>query len=239
MWGLDIVVLFPTALGNRKFFIAAIDYFTKWIEAEALAFIKKKDVKKFVWNNIITQFEIPKAPILDNGTQFDGRIFRGFCEEHKIKSYNSTLAYPQANGQAEALNEVILDGLKKRLEKVKGKWIEELPHVLWFYRTTLRWSTREMPFALAYDMGTVIPLEISLPIIRSKNFDLDLNGEAIALELDLAKERMKKTLIHIAAYQQELSRKYNKIVHPRQFKVGDWVLLKVTGNTVIPGDGKL
>ena len=39
-------------------------------------------------------------------------------------------AYPQGNGQADAVNEVIVGGLKKRLNEAKGKWVEELPHVI-------------------------------------------------------------------------------------------------------------
>ena len=38
--------------------------------------------------------------------------------------------YPQGNGQAEAINKVIVNGLKKRLDDAKGKWVEELSHVL-------------------------------------------------------------------------------------------------------------
>ncbi|GMP45913.1 hypothetical protein CsSME_00014254 [Camellia sinensis var. sinensis] len=129
-------------------------------------------------------------------------------------------------------------GESKR-QKAKGKWAEELPHVLWAYRTTPQRSTGETPFSLAYGMEAVIPLEVGLPTIRSENFDPDLNDEAITLELDLAEERREKTLVHIASYQQELSRKYNKTVHPRQFKIGDWVLRKVMGNTMVPGDSKL
>ena len=94
-----------------------------------------------------------------------------------------------------------MDGLKKRLEKAKGKWAEELPHVLWAYRTTPRRSTGETPFSLAYGMEAVIPLEVGLSTIRSKNFDPDLNGEAITLELDLAEERRDRALVHIASYQ--------------------------------------
>ncbi|XP_028075182.1 uncharacterized protein K02A2.6-like [Camellia sinensis] len=131
--GLDIVGPLPTTLGNRKFFIAATNYFTNWVETEALASIKEKVVKKIFWQNIITRFRILMALISNNDTQFDGRIFRGFCEEHKIEFYNSTPAYPHANGQAEASNKVVLDGLKNRLEKAKGKWAEELPHDLWAY----------------------------------------------------------------------------------------------------------
>lgn len=170
LWGLDIVGPLPAAPGNRKFFIATTDYFTKWVEAEPLATIKEKDVKKFVWQNIVTRFGIPKALISDNGTQFDGKLFRGFCEELRIEFYNSTPAYPQSNGQAEASNKTILDGLKKRLEKAKGKWAEELPNVLWAYRTTPRRSTGETPFALAYGMEAVIPLEIGMPTIQSESF---------------------------------------------------------------------
>ena len=88
-------------------------------------------------------------------------------------------------------------------------------------------------------MEVVIPLEIGLPTIRSENFDPELNEEAIALELDLAEERRERALVHIASYQQELSRNYNKTVHPRQFKIGDWGLRKVMGNTLVPGDDKL
>lgn len=169
MWGLDIVGPLPTAPGNRKFFIAATDYFTKWVEAEPLATIKEKDVKRFVWQNVVTRFGILKILISDNGTQFDGCLFRGFCEDLKIEFYNSTPAYPQSNGQAEASNKTILDGLKKRLEKAKRKWAEELPSVLWAYRTTPRRSTRETPFALAYGMEAVIPLEVGIPTLRSES----------------------------------------------------------------------
>nr|GFB15273.1 reverse transcriptase domain-containing protein [Tanacetum cinerariifolium] len=38
-WGIDITGPFPVAAGGLKFLIVAIDYFTKWIEAKAVATI--------------------------------------------------------------------------------------------------------------------------------------------------------------------------------------------------------
>ena len=73
-WGLDIVGLFPKAVGNKKYLLVGIDYFTKWVEAEPLANIKDVDAKRFVWKNIVTRFGVPHVLISDNGLQFDSKV---------------------------------------------------------------------------------------------------------------------------------------------------------------------
>ena len=108
------------------------------------------DVKKFVWKNIVTRFGVLNSLIFDNGLQFDSRAFREFCCDLGIKNRYSTPAYPQSNGQAEAINKTILNGLKKRLDGVKGRWAKDLPNVLWAYRTTPKRSTGENSFSLTY-----------------------------------------------------------------------------------------
>ena len=97
----------------------AVDYFTKWVEAEALANIQDMDVKKFVWKNIVTRIGVPESLVSDNGLQFDNN-------DLDIKNRYSTPAYPQSNSQAEATNKVIVNRLKKRLEGAKGGWTKEL-----------------------------------------------------------------------------------------------------------------
>ena len=124
-------------------------------------------MKKFVWRNIVTRFGIPYAFISDNGLQFNNKAFRRCCSELGIRNNYSTPTYPQGNGQAEATNKVILDGLKKRLDEVKGKWVDELPHVLWSYRTTSRRSTGETPFSMTYGVEEVIPVEMEFPTMRT------------------------------------------------------------------------
>ena len=98
-----------------------VDYFTKWVKAEALINIWDVDVKKFVWKNIVIRFGVSDSLISNNGLQFDSRAFREFCCDLGIKNRYSTLAYPQSNGQAEAINKTILNGLKKRLDGTKGR----------------------------------------------------------------------------------------------------------------------
>ena len=106
------------------------DYFTKWVEVEPLVNIRDADVKKFVWKNIVTRFGILHSLISGNGLQFDSKSFKRYCSDLGITNRYSTLTYPQGNGQAETVNKVIVSGLKKRLDDAKGRWVEELPHVL-------------------------------------------------------------------------------------------------------------
>ena len=112
------------------------DYFTKWVEVEPLANIRDVDAKKFIWRNIVTRFGVPRTLILGNGLQFDSKAFKTYCYELGIANKYSTPTYPQRNGQAEVVNKVIVNGLKKRRDGAKERWIEELPHVLWTYRIT-------------------------------------------------------------------------------------------------------
>ena len=147
-WGLDIVMPFPKVAGTKRYLLIGTDYFTKWVEAEPLANIRDVDVKKFIQKKIVTRFGVPHSLISDNGLQFDSEAFRRYCCELGIINRYSTPTYPQGNGQAEAVNKVIMNGLKKRLDDAKGRWVEELPHVLWTYRTTPRRSTEETPFSM-------------------------------------------------------------------------------------------
>ena len=146
------------------------------------------DVKRFIWKNIITRFRVPNVLISDNGLQFDSKAFRKYCSDMGIKNGYSTLAYPQGNWQAEAVNKVIVNELKKRLDNAKGRWVEELPYVIWTYRTIPRKSTRETPFSMTYRAEAVIPLENGFPTMRTNAFTSDENSELLRKNLDLIEE---------------------------------------------------
>ena len=119
-WGLDIMGPFPTALRQLKFLVVGIDYFTKWVEVKALATITEKNIRNFVWRNIICKYGIPRVLVSNNGKQFDNSAFRDFCTELGIKNHNSSPAYPQANEQVEVTNRSLLKIIKTRLEGAKG-----------------------------------------------------------------------------------------------------------------------
>ena len=177
--------------------------------------------------------------ISNNGLQFDSKAFRKYCSDLGIKNRYSTPAYPHGNGQAEAVNKVIVNGLKKRLDNAKGRWVEELPHVLWTYRTTPRKFIGETPFSMTYGAEAVIPLENGFPTMKSSAFTLDGNNKLLKKNLDLIEERREDARVQLAYYQHKLKQGYDMNVKLRPLAPGDLVLRKVVGNTKNPVWGKL
>nr|KYP38827.1 Retrovirus-related Pol polyprotein from transposon 17.6 [Cajanus cajan] len=207
VWGMDILGPFPPGRGQVKFLVVAVDHFTKWIEAEALATITANNVQKFFWKNVVTRFGIPYALITDNGLQFTDRRFNEFLTELGVKHKMTSVEHPQSNGQAEAANKVILKELKRRLGQAKGSWPDHLPDILWAYRCTPQSSTRETPFRLTYGTDAMIPVEVGEPSLRRTQFDEDTNREALNIEMDLVEEIRDQALINMEACRTRLAKK--------------------------------
>lgn len=66
--------------------MVAVDYFTKWVKAKALANIQDMDVKKFVWKSLVTMFGVSESLVSDNRLQFDSKVFRKCCRDLGIKN---------------------------------------------------------------------------------------------------------------------------------------------------------
>ncbi|XP_042416022.1 uncharacterized protein LOC122005152 [Zingiber officinale] len=169
--GMDIVGPFPMAPGQRPFLLVAVDYFSKWVEAESLAQITEDAVIQFLWKNILCIFGIPHKLVSDNGRQFQGQRIQAWCKEFDITQEFTSVAYPQNNGQTEVINREIVRGLKVKLDHVGGNWVKELPSILWTYRTTPRESTGLTPFHLVYGNEAVVPIEIGVPSVRRILYD--------------------------------------------------------------------
>ncbi|XP_058208269.1 uncharacterized protein LOC131321289 [Rhododendron vialii] len=203
------------------------DYFSKWVKVEPLATITEADVRRFVWRNIVTRFNIPYSIVSDNGSQFIGKDLTSLYAEFGIRFFNFTPVYPQGNGQAEATIKIGCARIKRRLNSKRGKWAEELPRVLWVYRSTPTCSTGQMPFSMAFGMEVVIPLESRFPTLKTENFDPKTNGEDVEQKLILAEEKRDDAQLKLVEYQQQVTRGYNRSVQTKTFKPDDLVWRKV------------
>ena len=115
--------------------------------------------------------------------------------------------------------------------------MDELPGVLWAYRTTSRKPNGASPYALTYGMEAIIPTEIGMPTLWTE-IPRNTNTKAITKVLDMVDELRESTSIRIASYQQRMTNLNNRSVMPCTFQVEGLVLRRVFENTADSTTGK-
>ena len=93
-WGIDIMGPLPCGKKQVKFIVVAIDYFTKWVEAEHSTVIMEAKIQHFIWKNLVCRLGIPRVIISDNGRQFDSHKFKDFCISYiRISRYDNLIFF--------------------------------------------------------------------------------------------------------------------------------------------------
>jgi ribonuclease HI/transposase InsO family protein len=203
VWGQDLVGPLQKAPGGFKHLLVAIDKFSKWIEVRPLTSIRSEQVVAF-FTNIIHRFGVPNSIITDNGTQFTGKKFLDFCEDHHIRVDWAAVAHPMTNGQVERANGMILQGLKPKiyndLNKFGKRWIKELPSVVWSLRMTPSRATGFSPFFLVYGAEAILLTDLEYGSPRTKAYDDQSNQTSREDSLDQLEEARDVALLHSAQY---------------------------------------
>ncbi|GKE82505.1 reverse transcriptase domain-containing protein [Tanacetum coccineum] len=105
VWGLDFMGPFPESRGN-KYILVAVDYVSKWVEAQALPTNDARVVVKFL-RQLFARFGVPKALISDRETHFYNSQLEKALQRYGVTHKLSTAYNPQSNGQSEVTNRAI------------------------------------------------------------------------------------------------------------------------------------
>eukprot|EP00253_Pinus_taeda_P020495 PITA_20495 len=119
-WGLDFIgEIHPSSLGQHKWILTAIDYFTKWIEAIPCRQTNDSTIIQFLESNILSRFGCPEKIITDNAASFKSKKMINFSHKYHITLGHSTAYYSQGNGLAKSSNKSLINIIKKVLEENK------------------------------------------------------------------------------------------------------------------------
>ncbi|VFQ80238.1 unnamed protein product [Cuscuta campestris] len=217
-WGIDLVGALPKSRKHARWVVVAIDYLTKWVEVKPLSRITEQQMMKFIGTNILCRFGVPEQKVTDNGTLFEGRKFTQFLKTWGIQHGKASVAYPQDNGQEENANHIVLDGIKKKLQAKGSSWVDELPRILWAYRTTPRRATTDTPFGLAYGFEARALVEAVLHTWREQQYDPHGNEENQGIELNFVEERRVEARIWPKNYKKQVKYYFDKRVKPKAFQ---------------------
>ncbi|GKF31018.1 reverse transcriptase domain-containing protein, partial [Tanacetum coccineum] len=139
VWGLDFMGSFPDSRG-KKYILVAVDYVSKWVEAQALPINNARVVVKFL-KALFAGFGVPKALISDRRTHFCNSQLEKALLKYGVTHRISTTYHPQTNGQTEVTNRAIKHILERSVRYNLKDWSEKLNDALWAFRTAYKTST--------------------------------------------------------------------------------------------------
>ncbi|MCO5579092.1 hypothetical protein L7F22_032944 [Adiantum nelumboides] len=123
-WEIDFVgsIAPPTYRMHTQYIIVAIDYLTKWVEAKATAKNDAKTTAQFLYENIFTKYGLSIEIVSDRKTHFINEVFEFLLDEFMVIHRKSAPYHPQANGQADSMNKILVTILTKIVSDSRADW---------------------------------------------------------------------------------------------------------------------
>ena len=222
--GVDVVQFVRSDAGNQ-YAAVFIDYLTKWVEVFPTKDQTALTIARLLVEEVISRHGVPRELLSDRGAAFLSSLIQEVCKVMGLRKVNTTAYHPQGDGLVERFNRTLIEMLSKTVKQGGKDWDDQLPYVLFAYRTSVQESTQESPFHLLYGRDPCLPTEeaLAMPATRHQ-FDVGSYQEELVTGLqkawELARQQVKKA-------QQRQRRNYDRTAGPVKLRVGDRVYLYI------------
>lgn len=166
---IDLMDTLQVTKRKNRFIVVATDYLTKFAEVRALKTSVKNEVARFMYERIVTRFDILLEVVSDNVQQFTSDVWKDLMGRLAIKHRFTTMYKPSTNGLMEQTNKTLCSMLAKeaKTRMNASDWNLKIHHAMWVYNSTFKRATGFSPFRLAYGMEALLPIEYELMTLRT------------------------------------------------------------------------
>ena len=199
--------------------LVILDRYTKMVKyIPVQKTINAVELAELFMEQIVTQFGLPDGIVSDRGSVFTSEFWSSVCYHLSVRRRLSTAFHPQTDGQTERQNQVLEHYLRCYSNADQNNWAKILPLAEFAYNNSTHSATGQPPFFLMYGYHPKMQYEVEGDSIQGR---VPAAYERVKSLLHYRKEMEEHLRIAVASY----SKYYNKTHTPREFKVGELVML--------------
>lgn len=222
---LDILGPFQKTARDNLYVLVMIDQFSKWPECVALPEASAEEIALAFLVKFVAYFGCPLIVHTDQGSNFDGNVFKALCRMMEIIKTRTTPYHPESNAQCETKNRIILQMIRIFCDGRPKDWDYQLPFLCMALRATRSRSTGFTPNMLMLGREVHSPYEIVYGLetetkeAQTKPQWVQTLQQHLESAHAFAREHLKSAL-HVQ------KRYFDLRARDRTFKKGDYVMKK-------------
>lgn len=216
--GIDVLGPFTRTSRGKSYIIVAMDYATKWAEAEATRSATAEDVARFLINKIICKFGCVREILSDRGTNFKSSLVSALMNGLGIRTSYTTAYHPMCNGLVEHFNGTLAQMLSYYVSTNQRDWDLYVNLTCFSYNTSRHETTKHTPFFLLYGREARLPSEVTL------GQDTCEDGDAEAI-LQRVQRCRREAATFIVTSQKKQKERYDKSHRHVEYRVQDKVMV--------------
>ena len=217
---IDLLGPFTESSRGNKYILVMIDQFSKWLECAAVPDQHAETVAwKFLTHFVVT-FGCPLEVHSDQGKQFDGNLFKAFCDLLQVTKTRTTPYHPASNSQVVLYNRVILQMIHCFVGKHTKEWDRYLPLLVRATHAMEHKETGFTPNQLMLGREVMMPADLLMGLAGQNLYDpaewVKIQAEVIPMIYDLVRKNLLGTLVR-------RKKDYDLKVKEHCFSVGGYV----------------
>ena len=222
------VMQLPVTRSGKKYVVVFLGYLMKWVEVFPTADQQASTIARLLVEHIICRHGVPEELLSDRGSNFLSDLMLELCSLTGMMKINTSGYHPQTDGLVEKFNSTIQSMLAKTNDRNVMEWDQQLPLLLFAYRSVIQESTRESPFFLLYGRNPRLPSGTLLDQSRT-TYLVDLDDYRTELVVNLKKAR-ELALKNIKQAQEKQRKFYDRQSCPLPYRIGDRVMVFMPSN---------
>ena len=102
--------------------LVVVDHFTRYVQTFIMKNHTARTTAWVLYNNYFSVFGFPQRLMLDQGTEFCGKVIAAMCSLLGVEKIRTTLYNPQTNGVAERVHLTLQRMIGKLEPEKRRKW---------------------------------------------------------------------------------------------------------------------